>query len=61
MASLVRKLRPSSVLTVVVETKDSLSSYEYSLVVVYNGSSLSYSIPKNTYLIINDHEITQKE
>ena len=33
MASLVRKLRPSSVLTVVVETKDSLSSYEYSLVV----------------------------
>ncbi|KAG5010176.1 hypothetical protein JHK82_018798 [Glycine max] len=46
MASLVRKLRPSSVPTVTVETEDSLSSYEYSLAVVYNGPPLSYSIPE---------------
>ncbi|XP_020216163.1 extra-large guanine nucleotide-binding protein 1 isoform X2 [Cajanus cajan] len=45
MASLLRKLRPS-VPHVAVETEDSISSYEYSLAVVYTGPPLSCSIPE---------------
>ncbi|KAK7308550.1 hypothetical protein VNO77_42164 [Canavalia gladiata] len=47
MASLLRKLRPISVAApVAVEPQDSLSSYEYSLAVVYTGPPPSYSIPE---------------
>ncbi|TKY69155.1 Extra-large guanine nucleotide-binding protein 1 [Spatholobus suberectus] len=46
MASLLRKLRPSSVPPVAVETEDSTSSYEYSLAMVYTGPPLGYSIPE---------------
>lgn len=46
MASILRKLRTSSVPSVAVEIEDSISSYEYSLAVVYNGPPLGYSIPE---------------
>ncbi|KAL2347867.1 hypothetical protein Fmac_001867 [Flemingia macrophylla] len=46
MASLLRKLRASSVPPVGVETEGSISSYEYSLAVVYTGPPLSCSIPE---------------
>ncbi|XP_061375803.1 extra-large guanine nucleotide-binding protein 1-like [Gastrolobium bilobum] len=45
MASLLRKLRPSAPL-VPVEIEDSISSYLYSLAMVYTGPPLSYSIPE---------------
>ncbi|KAJ1440324.1 P-loop containing nucleoside triphosphate hydrolase [Sesbania bispinosa] len=45
MASILRKLR-ASVPSVPVESEDSISSYEYSFAVVYNGPPLSYSIPE---------------
>ncbi|CAJ1932829.1 unnamed protein product [Sphenostylis stenocarpa] len=47
MASLLRKLRLSSVPAAAVETEESLSSsYEYSIAMVYNGPPLSCSIPE---------------
>ncbi|XP_022631527.1 extra-large guanine nucleotide-binding protein 1 isoform X2 [Vigna radiata var. radiata] len=47
MASLLRKLRPSSVPVAAVKTEDSISSsYEYSIAMLYNGPPLCYSIPE---------------
>ena len=47
MASLLRKLRPSSAPVAAVKTEDSInSSYEYSIAMVYNGPPLCYSIPE---------------
>lgn len=46
MATLLRKLKASVPPTVTVESEDSISSYEYSFALVYNGPPLSYSIPE---------------
>ncbi|KAL9324819.1 hypothetical protein ACSQ67_005464 [Phaseolus vulgaris] len=47
MASLLRKLMPSSVPVAAVDTEDSISSsYEYSIAMLYNGPPLCHSIPE---------------